>query len=87
MRANAVVRSRIDEQTKEDAALVLESVGLTISDFVRMGLVYVARKKTVPSEFFSPNKETIKAIKEARAGKLKSFTNVDDMLKSLHAES
>lgn len=86
MKTNTVVRSRIEEQTKEDAAAVLQSMGLTLSDFVRMSLIYVAREKTVPSEFFTPNETTIKAIKAAREGKVESFASVDDMLKSLHAK-
>jgi hypothetical protein len=32
MTANSVVRARIDEQTKNEAAAVLKAMGLTVSD-------------------------------------------------------
>lgn len=32
MAANAVVRARIDEDIKNEASLVLEAMGLTVSD-------------------------------------------------------
>jgi DNA-damage-inducible protein J len=35
MTENAVVRARIDERTKREAAAVLKSIGLTLSDPVR----------------------------------------------------
>jgi DNA-damage-inducible protein J len=35
MSANAVVRARIDEHIKEEAAVVLAAMGLTVSDAFR----------------------------------------------------
>lgn len=39
MTDNSVVRARIDERTKKEAARVLKSVGLTVSDAFRLLLV------------------------------------------------
>ncbi len=86
MPANAVVRARIDEHIKEEAAAVLASMGLTVSDAFRLMLTRVAREKTLPFELVEPNAETIEAMKEARRGKLKSFDSVDALLADLHAE-
>ncbi len=86
MSANAVVRARIDEHIKEEATAVLASMGLTVSDAFRLMLTRVAREKTLPFEQLVPNAETIKAMKEARRGKLKSFDSVDALLAGLHAE-
>ena len=36
MTANSIVRARIDEQTKNEAAAVLKAVGLIVSDACRM---------------------------------------------------
>jgi DNA-damage-inducible protein J len=65
MAANPVVRARIDEHIKEDATAVLASMGLTISDAVRILLTRVASERTLPFNL-TPNLTTIAAMKEAR---------------------
>ncbi len=47
MIANAVVRARIDEKTKAEATIVLASVGLTLSDAIRL----TASVVRLPHEF------------------------------------
>ncbi|HET7314090.1 type II toxin-antitoxin system RelB/DinJ family antitoxin, partial [Salinisphaera sp.] len=78
MSANAVVRARIDEQIKEEASVVLASMGLTVSDAFRMLLTRVAREKALPFEPLVPNATTIEAMKEARRGDLETVT-LDDL--------
>ena len=39
MPANVVVRARVDKNLKEEASVVLASIGLTVSDAFRMMLV------------------------------------------------
>lgn len=48
MAANALVRARIDETLKDQAADVLAEMGLTISDLIRITLTKVAREKALP---------------------------------------
>jgi DNA-damage-inducible protein J len=48
MAANALVQTRIDSGVKERAALVLEGVGLTISDAVRILLTRTANEGALP---------------------------------------
>jgi DNA-damage-inducible protein J len=86
MSANAVVRARIDEQTKEEAAVVLQSMGLTLSDAFRMLLTRVAQDKALPFDPLVPNEKTIQAMKEARQGKLRSFATVDELMADLNAD-
>jgi addiction module RelB/DinJ family antitoxin len=45
---DAVVRARIDPRLKEQAARVLEAMGLTISDVLREVMVRVANDKALP---------------------------------------
>ena len=45
---NTVVRARIDERTKNEAAAVLEAMGLSVSDAFRMLLVRIAAEKALP---------------------------------------
>ncbi len=66
MAANAYVRVRIDPILKEEAALVLDALGLTISDVMRMTLTRIAREKALPLELSRPNAETLAAMEEAR---------------------
>lgn len=85
MPANAVVRARIDEHIKEEAATVLAAMGLTVSDAFRILLTRVAHEKALPFEPLIPNAETIAAMKEARRGKLPSFATVDELIRDLDA--
>lgn len=86
MPTNAVVRARIDQQVKEEASIVLASMGLTISDAFRLMLTRVAREKALPFEPLVPNGETIEAMREARQGGLKAFTTVDALMDDLNAD-
>lgn len=84
MTANTVVRARIDEHTKEKAAVVLAAMGMTLSDAFRLLLTRVAHDKALPFEPLKPNAETIRAMKEARIKKLASFKNIDELFKDLN---
>ena len=85
MTENSVVRARIDAATKSEAAAVLSTMGLSVSDAFRMLLKRVAAEKALPFEPLAPNAETIAAMREARAGGLPRFKNPDDLLKELNA--
>jgi len=50
MAASALVQTRVDAKVKREAAKVLESMGLTVSDAVRILLTRTAREKAVPIE-------------------------------------
>jgi DNA-damage-inducible protein J len=86
MAANAVVRARIDGSIKEEATAVLAAMGLTPSDAFRILMTRVAKEKALPFAPLIPNEETIAAMKEARKGKLKSFTSVNDLMADLNAD-
>lgn len=86
MAANALVQARIDQETKDEATIVLAAMGLTISDAVRLLLVRVARDRVLPFEPLSPNAETIDAMREARTGNLPSFNSVEELMANLNAD-
>lgn len=48
MAANALVQARIDADVKERATVVLDHMGLTVSDVVRMLLTRVANEGALP---------------------------------------
>lgn len=86
MATNDLVTARIDGKVKAEAALVLKTIGLTVSDAVRLMLIRVAREGALPFEPMVPNAETIAAMKEARDGGLASFNTVDDLMADLDAD-
>ena len=86
MAAKALVQARIDGAVKEEAAAVLASMGLTVSDAVRLLLTKVAKEHALPFDPLIPNAETVEAMKEARRGKLASFESVDELMADLNAD-
>ena len=85
MAANAIVQARVEQSVKDEAASVLAAMGLTISDAMRLMLVRVAREHALPFDPLIPNGETIAAMREARAGGLKSFKTVEELMADLNA--
>jgi DNA-damage-inducible protein J len=86
MAANSIVRARIDEQIKKEAAAVLEAMGLTVSDAFRMMMVKIAKDKALPFEPLVPNRETIEAMKAARRGEVVTAGPPGELLTSLNAD-
>ena len=85
MAANALVQTRINGIVKEEAAAVLATMGLTVSDAVRMMLTRVARDKALPFEPLTPNAATIAAMQEARTAQLEAFDSVEALMADLDA--
>ena len=86
MPENSVVRARIDERIKAEAAAVLEAMGLTVSDAFRLMMVRIAKEKALPFEPLVPNAKTIKALKAARCGKLVTAGPAKTLLARLNAD-
>jgi len=53
MASNALVQTRIDAAVKERATVVLENMGLTVSDAVRILLTRTANEGALPLELVS----------------------------------
>lgn len=86
MAQNAVVRARIDERIKNEAAAVLGAMGLTVSDAFRLLMVRIAKDKALPFAPLVPNEETIEAMKAARRGELTTAGSPDELAASLDAD-
>ena len=87
MAANQLVQARIDGAIKEEAAAVLAAIGLTVSDFVRIGLTRVAMEKAMPFEPLIPNETTIQAMKDARTGRVTKSENLEALFRDLNADA
>ena len=57
MTANALVQTRIEADVKDRASAVLEDMGLTVSDAVRILLTRIANEGAVPLELISGSEE------------------------------
>ncbi|MDR2801172.1 MAG: type II toxin-antitoxin system RelB/DinJ family antitoxin [Desulfovibrio sp.] len=68
MPANDYVRARIDPMIKNEAASVLSTLGLTVSDACRMMLTKIAREKRLPFGTEEPNELTRKTLEMADRG-------------------
>jgi DNA-damage-inducible protein J len=87
MAANALVQTRINGKVKAEASAVLATMGLTVSDAVRIMLTRVAHDKALPFEPFRPNAETIAAMEEARRGEnMESFDSIQALMADLNAD-
>jgi DNA-damage-inducible protein J len=86
MTENSVVRARIDEATKTEAAAVLATMGLSLSDAFRLLLKRVAAEKALPFEPLVPNAETVEAMKAARRGDVVTAGKPSSLLASLNAD-
>ena len=86
MTANSVVRARIDERIKNEAAAVLAAMGLTVSDAFRLMMIKIAKEKALPFEPLVPNEETIEAMKAARRGELVTVGPPGKLLARLNAD-
>lgn len=84
--ADTYVRARIDAGTKERAAAVLDVMGLSVSDAIRLLMLRIADERRLPFEVKAPSKSSRQALAEIEAGQVKSFANVDDLMADLHAD-
>jgi len=80
------VRARIDSATKKRAADALASMGLSISDAIRLLMLRIVDERRLPFEVKAPNETTRKAIAELESGKGKRFTNVGALMADLNAD-
>ena len=83
MATNAVVRSRIRADVKEKATAVLEEMGLTVSDVVRIVLTRVANEEALPFDL-TPNKATRESMrKSARGIDVREAKDAEEMFRKL----
>jgi DNA-damage-inducible protein J len=85
MNENSVVRARIDATTKSEAAAVLATMGLSLSDAFRLLLKRVAAEKKLPFEPLVPNAETVAAMRAARRSDLVTVGSLDNLFRELNA--
>jgi DNA-damage-inducible protein J len=68
----AVIRSRIEPNAKDEADRVLRSMGLTLSDAIRLFLLQVVAEKRLPFVVKAPNAATVAAMEAADRGEVEA---------------
>jgi DNA-damage-inducible protein J len=86
MATDAVVRARIDGAVKEEATHVLDKMGLSVSDAIRMLMIRIAREKALPFDVRIPNEETRAAMRELETGGGMRFSSVTDLMADLNED-
>ena len=66
MSKTATIRARVEPELKRGAEAVLKKIGLTSSEAITLFLAQVKLREGLPFPLRVPNKETRRAIKEAR---------------------
>ncbi len=72
--------------TKIEAAAVLASMGLPLSDAFRLLLKRIAAEKALPFEPLVPNAETVAAMRAARRGEVVTAGEPASLFASLNAD-
>jgi DNA-damage-inducible protein J len=86
MRKTRTIRARVEPSLKRDAEAVLKRVGLTSSEAITLFLTQVKLNQGLPFAVRIPNKQTRRAIREAREGKnVEEFESVADWKKKMSA--
>ncbi|PSR22090.1 MAG: type II toxin-antitoxin system antitoxin, RelB/DinJ family [Sulfobacillus acidophilus] len=85
MKADAIVRARIPAETKDRAIAVLEKMGLTASDLIRLTFLRVAEEERLPFAVAVPNQATRDALQEIASDGGQSFATPDDLFRQWDA--
>lgn len=83
MAHSAVIHARIDSSTKEATERILNSLGLTPTEAIRLFYRQIAMRGEFPLELRVPNAVTAEALSRADRGEgLEEFSSADDLYAS-----
>ncbi len=89
MAATKMVHVRVEDDTREEASLILGSFGLSLSDAVRIFLHRVVATQSFPLELKVPNATTRAALAEAREirkARKARFASPDELFADLNGK-
>ena len=79
----STIRARIDPDLKSQAEAILGHLGLNPSEAIRLFYTQIALSEGLPFEVKIPNATTIKAIRDADAGKVTHYKDTGEMFEKL----
>lgn len=74
---DAIVKARVESETKDAAVAVLKEMGLNLSDLLRMAVIQTAKNKRLPFDI-TLGEESLAAIKQVEAGEAIRASHVVD---------
>ena len=81
---SGMIRARISPDLKAEAESILDQIGLSSSDAIRMFYRQIAMRKGLPFEARIPNATTREALRDAEAGRnLTRHADADDLFRKL----
>jgi len=86
MATTTMIHVRVNEDLKKDAAQALESMGLSVSDAVRVFLTRIAADQAFPFAIQVPNATTQEAMLEARAITKARFNRSEDLFDAIESK-
>ncbi|MBS0185386.1 MAG: type II toxin-antitoxin system RelB/DinJ family antitoxin [Proteobacteria bacterium] len=75
-----IIRARIDHKVKIEAQKILDTMGLSVSDAIRLFFYQIVAEQKIPFPIKAPNFETIKALQAHKEKELEPTT-----LENIHA--
>jgi DNA-damage-inducible protein J len=82
----AAVHTRIQPEIKEQAEGILQRLGLSPTEAIRMFYTQIALRNGLPFDVSIPNDETIKALEDSRNGRnLQQFNSTEELFESWKA--
>ncbi len=82
----AAVHSRIQPEIKEKAESILQRLGLSPTEAIRMFYTQIALRNGLPFDVCIPNEKTVKALEDSKAGRdLERFDSVEELFESWEA--
>jgi DNA-damage-inducible protein J len=85
---SGMVRARIAPDLKAEAETILDQIGLSSSDAIRMFYKQITMLNGLPFEARIPNATTRQALRDADAGKnLTRYADADDLFRKLGVKS
>lgn len=79
----ATVNTRIEPKLKTKAETILNKVGLTSAEAIRLFYTQICLKKGLPFDVKIPNKKTLQAMQDADSGKTHKAKTVKDLFDSI----
>jgi len=82
----AAVHSRIQPEIKEQAEGILQRLGLSPTEAIRMFYTQITLRNGLPFDVSIPNDKTIKALEDSRSGRdLERFNSTEELFESWKA--
>jgi len=86
MANSTTIQARIDSDTKEKAKVILDTLGLSMSEAICIYLRQIVLLREIPFKIKIPNDVTLSAVEKLEAGKdVHEVSNVEELFEELDA--